>query len=156
MEGQIKEWINLFEKVKIPKTVKFEEKKEQELSIRLIEEEWNETKEAFKEEDLVGVLDGLGDSLWVIMRAMIRMGASPSDIINIIYKANMSKMCNTPEEVHDTIEYYKEKDSSSCTVKKASGKFILYRESDNKVLKNIHFNKPEPELKKYIEESKSK
>lgn len=121
-----------------------------ELSMSLIQEEMLEVEEAFNGRDLVEMLDGLGDLMWVTVRAMYRLGVDPEKLMKIIYDSNMTKMCDTLEEVHETINFYKKRDNCECKVEKVEGKFLVKRAEDGKVLKNVNFRNPEKDIKKLI------
>ena len=65
--------------------------KEMNVSIRLIEEEMDEWIEAYENDDLVGMVDGLGDLLYVVYAAAVRMGVDMSDVMEEIQRSNMTK-----------------------------------------------------------------
>jgi hypothetical protein len=61
----------------------------------------------------------------------------------------MSKACNSIQESIETIGYYKKKDGTEGGYKQKGDKWIVYRTSDNKVLKSINYSPAE--LKNIIE-----
>jgi hypothetical protein len=61
----------------------------------------------------------------------------------------MSKACSSIQESIDTIEHYSQKDETESEYKKVGEKWVVYRTSDNKVLKSINYSPAE--LKNIIE-----
>lgn len=61
------------------------------LYMDLIEEEFNETKEAFANCDLVEVADGLADMVWVIMGLASSIGIPFDEVWQEVRRSNMSK-----------------------------------------------------------------
>lgn len=111
------------------------------LSLDLIDEEFLETAEAVGNKNFKEVKDGLGDLLWVTVRAMMEFGIDPHETITSIYNSNMSKADTSEEDA--TITYKKYLDQGIQTYSKKVGDyFITYRLSDNKVLKSHKFQEP--------------
>ncbi len=67
---------------------------QQDLHYTLMLEELNEYKEAVERGDIVGVADGLGDVLFVLVSSLVAHGLQGcfGDIINEICDSNMSKL----------------------------------------------------------------
>jgi hypothetical protein len=61
----------------------------------------------------------------------------------------MSKACETMQEAIETIAHYKKTQGFESVYKKVGDKFVVYRLSDNKVLKSINYSPTD--LKKIIE-----
>lgn len=61
------------------------------LYMDLIQEEFNETWEAYNNGDLVEVADGLADMVWVIMGMANTLGIPFEDVWNEVRASNMSK-----------------------------------------------------------------
>lgn len=61
------------------------------LYMDLIQEEFNETWEAFNSNDLVEVADGLADMVWVIMGMANTIGIPFDDVWEQVRASNMSK-----------------------------------------------------------------
>jgi len=61
------------------------------LYMELIREEWEETKEAYANQDLMEVADGLADMVWVIMGLANTVGISFEDVWSQVRASNMSK-----------------------------------------------------------------
>ena len=51
----------------------------------------------------------------------------------------MSKACKTLEEAEATQEMYAKKDGTKSYITEKQGKFLVYREGDNKVLKSVAY-----------------
>ena len=112
------------------------------LALDLIDEEFLETAEAVGYKDFKATKDGLGDLLWVTIRAMMEFGIDPHEVISKIYESNMSKADVSEEDA--TITYKKYLDQNIQTYSKKVGDyFITYRLSDNKVLKSHRFQEPD-------------
>ena len=62
------------------------------LYMDLIEEEFNETKEAFNNKDVVEVADGIADMVWVIMGLASTLGIDFYKVWEAVYQSNMSKV----------------------------------------------------------------
>jgi len=107
----------------------------------LIDEELEETKQAILSRDFQETEDGLGDLLWVTIRAMFEMGINPQKTIEAIYESNMSKADNTLDDAILTYKHYMEQGINTYS-KEVRGKFITYRFSDNKVLKSRNWKPP--------------
>ena len=112
------------------------------LSLNLIDEELQETKAAILSKDFKETEDGLGDLLWVTIRAMFEMGIDPQKTIEAIYESNMSKADATLDDAILTYRHYIEQGINTYS-KEVRGRFITYRFSDNKVLKSHKFKAPE-------------
>jgi len=123
----------------------FPDKKRIELALRLINEEFEETKLAEKQNNFTEFKDGLGDLLWVTIRAMMECGIDPNDTIERIYISNMSKADFTLEDALKTKQKYLEQGIDTYH-KIVNGAYITYRVFDNKVLKSINFKEPQLEV----------
>lgn len=62
------------------------------LYMDLVEEEFNETQQAFADKDIVGVADGVADMVWVIMGLCSTLGIDFYRVWNAVYDSNMSKV----------------------------------------------------------------
>jgi hypothetical protein len=52
----------------------------------------------------------------------------------------MSKACINEAEAKATVEFYKKKDGTECYYKEEAGKWLVYRQSDNKTIKSINYS----------------
>jgi len=62
------------------------------LRIRLIEEEWAETKKAMEEKDIVEIADGLADLLYVVFGTAVAYGIPIDEVFRAVHWSNMSKV----------------------------------------------------------------
>lgn len=114
--------------------------------LSLVEEEFNELKEAVKTHDFTECLDGLGDSLYVIYGFFSALGVNGDDIFDIIHKSNMSKICENKQEAQHSVKLYKEEtpqryDSPAYRKSDCGKYFVVYNESTMKILKSYKYQK---------------
>lgn len=111
------------------------------LRINLIQEELNELKEAIKNNDLVEMADACGDLMVVLCGSILEfgMGDKFNEIFNNIHNSNMSKACNSEQEAIDTVSFYNDKDGTDAYYVNDNDKWLVYRKSDDKVLKSINY-----------------
>ena len=121
-----------------------------ELRVNLLQEELNELSQAIKDNDLVEIADALCDIQYVLSGAVLEFGLGDKfvELFNEVQRSNMSKACNTQQEALMTLSHYKKKDGTEGYYKKINGKWLVYRVSDDKVLKSINYSPAE--LKKII------
>ena len=112
------------------------------LRVSLMQEELNEIKEAIENNDLVEVVDGLCDLMYVLSGSILEFGLGDKfvELFNEVQRSNMSKACNTQQEALMTLSHYKQKDGTEGYYQKINGKFLVYRASDDKVLKSINYS----------------
>ena len=55
----------------------------------------------------------------------------------------MSKICQTLEEAEETVKVRSEQQGEPCHYKEINGKYVVYRSSDNKVMKSINYFRPD-------------
>ena len=121
-----------------------------ELRVNLLQEELNELSQAIKDNDLVEIADALCDIQYVLSGAVLEFGLGEKfvELFNEVQRSNMSKACDTQQEALMTLSHYKKKDGTEGYYKEINGKWIVYRASDDKVLKSINYSPAE--LKKII------
>lgn len=115
-----------------------------------IKEELNELNAAFASNDLVEFADGLGDIQYVLDGFFLNAGLQDKKeaIMAEIHRSNMSKVCNSREEAVELIVQllHPEKVTLGAALKYHSEQvgnyWIVYRTSDNKVMKSINYFKP--------------
>lgn len=112
------------------------------LRVSLIAEELRELQEAIEANDLVEVADALCDIQYVLSGAVLEFGLGEKfvDLFNEVQRSNMSKACSTYEEAEATVEFYFQKDGTVAEIIKDEDKFLVYRTSDNKVLKSVKYS----------------
>ena len=91
------------------------------LYMNLIEEEFNETLNAFIEDDLVEVADGLADMVWVIMGMCNSAGIDFDKIWKEVKSSNMSKFVEGKFIKNDSGKIMKPKTYFKPDIKKALG-----------------------------------
>ena len=113
-----------------------------ELRVSLLAEELKELEQAIKDNNLVEVADALCDLQYVLSGAILEFGLGEkfNALFKEVQRSNMSKACNTKEEAAATAKHYMEKESVESIIKEKDGKFLVYRASDNKTLKNVFYS----------------
>ena len=91
------------------------------LYMNLIEEEFNETLNAFIEDDLVEVADGLADMVWVIMGMCNSAGIDFDKIWEEVKSSNMSKFVDGKFIKNDAGKIMKPETYFKPNIKKALG-----------------------------------
>jgi predicted HAD superfamily Cof-like phosphohydrolase len=112
------------------------------LRVSLLQEELNELQEAIDNNDLVEVADALADLQYVLSGAILEFGLGKkfNELFNEVQRSNMSKACENEVVAQATIEHYKQKDGTESDYKEVNGKYIVYRNEDNKVLKSVNYS----------------
>jgi predicted HAD superfamily Cof-like phosphohydrolase len=125
------------------------------LRVDLLQEELDELAQALKDKDLVEVADALCDIQYVLSGAVLEFGLGDKfiDLFNEVQRSNMSKACNTQQEAIMTLSHYKKKDGTEGYYKEINGKWLVYRTSDDKVLKSINYSPADLiyQLKRYLD-----
>ena len=112
------------------------------LRVSLIAEELKELEQAIADNDLVEVADALCDIQYVLSGAVLEfgMGEKFRTLFEEVQRSNMSKACETADEAQATVDNYTKERNTPCYYKEADGKFLVYREGDNKTLKSIKYS----------------
>lgn len=139
--NQVAEFHKTFQHPIVDKPTIPDEKRCQ-LRISLIAEELKELEEAIKDNDIVEVADALCDIQYVLSGAILEFGLADKfkALFDEVQRSNMSKACLTEEEALATVEYYKNERDTECYYKKAEGKYLVFRTSDNKTLKSVKYS----------------
>ena len=113
-----------------------------ELRVSLLAEELKELQEAIDNKDLIEIADALCDLQYVLSGAVLEFGLGEKfvELFNEVQRSNMSKACTNREEAEATVEYYLQKDNTKSEIKEKEGKFLVFREKDNKVLKSVNYS----------------
>lgn len=113
-----------------------------ELRVSLLQEELNELKQAIEDNDLVEIADALADLQYVLSGAILEFGLKEkfNTLFDEVQRSNMSKACNSQQEALATLSHYKQKDGTEGRYEQVNGKYIVYRSSDNKVLKSVGYS----------------
>lgn len=138
--GQVKEFHKLFnhpvlDYPQIPSNERCQ------LRISLLKEEVEEFEKGISDKDIVEIADSLSDIAYVLYGAILEFGLGDkfNDLFNEVQRSNMSKACSSHKETVDTIAFYESKNIESY-YKEVDGKFLIFRKSDNKVLKSINYS----------------
>ena len=125
------------------------------LRVDLLQEELDELVQSIKDKDLVEIADALCDIQYVLSGAVLEFGLGENfvDLFNEVQRSNMSKACNTQQEAIMTLSHYKKKDGTEGYYKEVNGKWLVYRTSDDKVLKSINYSPADLiyQLKRYLD-----
>ena len=119
--------------------------KDAQFVIDFIQEELDELKEAVEHNDIVGVLDALLDITYVgLGNGALVFGLKDKMLEGYaeVQASNMSKICNTVAEAEETVKLRSEQQGEPCHYEESNGKYVVYRTSDNKVMKSINYFKP--------------
>ena len=116
-------------------------------ALALIREEVSELEKAVQSEDMVEVLDALGDILVVTYGMAYRLGYNADEVYDMIHKSNMSKFCSSEDEAQQTVEkYQREYEAGSSPYatpayrqSKDKTRWIVYNQDTGKILKNINY-----------------
>src|SRR5882672_5662884 len=121
------------------------------LRVALIAEELKELEEAIKDKDITEVADALCDIQYVLSGAILEFGLGEKfkTLFEEVQRSNMSKACNSEEEAKETVAFYKAKDNTECYYREESGRWLVYRKSDNKTIKSVNYSPAN--LKKMLE-----
>ena len=121
------------------------------LRVSLLQEELNELKQAISDGDLVEIADAFCDIQYVLSGAILEFGMGDvfDEMFDEVQRSNMSKACSSVQEAIETISHYKKKDGTESMYKQVGDRWVVYRISDNKVLKSVNYSPAD--LKKTIE-----
>lgn len=113
-----------------------------ELRVSLLQEELNELKQAIEDNDLVEIADALADLQYVLSGAILEFGLKDKfdTLFDEVQRSNMSKACSSQQEAIATLSHYKKKDGTEGRYEEVNGKYIVYRNSDSKVLKSVGYS----------------
>ncbi len=113
-----------------------------ELRVSLLQEELNELKEAIEDNDITEIADALADLQYVLSGAVLEFGLKDrfDELFAEVQRSNMSKACETQQEAIATLSHYKQKDGTEGRYEKVGDKWVVYRNSDDKVLKSVEYS----------------
>lgn len=111
------------------------------LRVALLAEELKELEVAILEKDIVAVADALCDLQYVLSGAVLEFGLGDKfkTLFDEVQRSNLSKACLTEQEAQATVTHYQNK-GVDCHYVASDGKFLVYRTTDNKTLKNINYS----------------
>ena len=132
--------------------------KDAQFVIDFIQEELDELKEAVKNKDIVEIFDAILDITYVgLGNGALVFGLKDKMLegYSEVQASNMSKICNTIEEAEETVKLRSDQQGEPCHyLSDGKGKYVVYRSSDNKVMKNINYFRPN--LKQFFSEEEIK
>lgn len=110
------------------------------LKLGLIKEETAEIEEAALKGDVVGVLDGIVDLLYVTLGFAVTYNLDTvlPEAFNRVHQSNMSKFCKTKGEAIKTMQAYSEK-GIQTTSRQVGTSWVIFRATDDKILKSINY-----------------
>lgn len=117
------------------------------LRLELVREE---NQEIFDSHNLVDIVDGLCDLLYVTLGTFTAYGFKSElvdELFSEVQRSNMSKVCKTEEEALTTVNRYDLQGINTHIVR--VGEFFAVTRTDKKVLKSINYS--EPDLKSILE-----
>lgn len=120
--------------------------KDAEFVINFIQEELDELKVAVKEKNIIEIFDALLDITYVgLGNGALVFGLKDKmlDGYAEVQASNISKICNTVAEAEETVKLRSEQQGEPCHYEESNGKYVVYRTSDNKVMKSINYFRPD-------------
>ena len=127
------------------------EKKETDFVYDFCIEEINEYREACENGDIVEILDAICDIAYVTLGNATMLHGLKDKIwpaYQEVQASNMSKSCETEEEARETVAVRSKEKNHECHYEKVGDRWVVYRSSDNKVMKSINYFAPN--LKKFF------
>lgn len=121
-----------------------DDKKLTDFVVSFIREETDELEQAIKDKDIVEVLDAICDLLYVAVGNATMVFGLKDKLVPAyaeVQASNMSKSCATVEEATATIEE-RSKEHGECYFRKVGSRYVVYRKSDDKVMKSIKYFAP--------------
>jgi predicted HAD superfamily Cof-like phosphohydrolase len=122
------------------------DKSEWDFVYNFVLEELEEYKQACEKQDIVEVLDALCDIAYVSLGNGVMLHGLKNQIWPAymeVQASNLSKACNTQEEAQKTVEVRSSEQGEPCHYEQVTGKYIVYRSRDRKVMKSINYFKPD-------------
>ncbi len=111
------------------------------LRVNLIQEELDEMKEAYQQQNKMEILDSLCDQMYVLSGAILELGFKNvfNEAFERVHASNMSKACSSVQEASLTIDSYTVKGIETYYELDNNGRYLIFRKSDDKTLKNINY-----------------
>lgn len=112
------------------------------LRINLLAEELKELEKAIQDGDITEIADALCDLQYVLAGAVHEFGLGERFValFNEVQRSNMSKACISMEEAEATVAHYMQNKGEACYIKEVEGKFLVFRQQDNKTMKSINYS----------------
>lgn len=111
------------------------------LRLNLLQEELQELEQAIEQHDLIEVADALADLQYVLSGAILEFGLGQrfAALFEEVHRSNMSKTCTDRNEAEATVAHYRDLGQEGRIEASGEG-YLVYRNSDNKVLKNVNYS----------------
>lgn len=124
-------------------------KERADLRISLLEEELEELEVAINNGDMVEILDAFCDLQYVLSGAILEFGMKEifDEAFNEVHRSNMSKFLKLTDDARESVNRYSDNDIEAF-YRKVGDQFVIKRAIDNKILKGMHFRKPD--LKQFL------
>ena len=151
--SEVEEFNNTMGKSWQNRTIPTIDKADAEFVINFIQEELDELKQAVEDKNIVEIFDALLDITYVgLGNGALVFGLKDKMLEGYaeVQASNMSKICQTLEEAEETVKLRSEQQGEPCHYTPVEDKFVVYRTSDNKVMKSINYFKPD--LSKFFTE----
>ena len=112
------------------------------LRINLLQEELDELKDAIGNDSIAGIADALADLQYVLSGAILEfgLGSKFKELFDEVQRSNMSKVCPDVITAEETVAFYAAKDGTKGFIRESEEGFLVYRESDKKVLKSTKYS----------------
>ena len=143
---EVEEFNNVMGKGWQNRTTPTIDKKDAQFVVDFIQEELDEMKEAIEQDDIVGILDAILDITYVgLGNGALVFGLKDKILPGYaeVQASNMSKICSTEEEAIETVKVRSEQQGEPCHFEPVGDKYVVYRSSDNKVMKSVDYFAPD-------------
>ena len=120
------------------------DKKLTDFVVSFIREETDELEEAIRDRDIVEILDAICDLMYVAVGNATMVFGLKDKLIPAyaeVQASNMSKSCASEEEAQATVEE-RSKEHGECYYRQVGDRYVVYRKSDDKVMKSINYFAP--------------
>jgi hypothetical protein len=79
---------------------------------------------------------------YVLSGAILEFGLADKfkSLFEEVHRSNMSKACVNEDEAKATVEHYSQHYNAKAYYKEVDGKWLVFREDDNKTLKSINYS----------------
>ncbi len=128
----------------LPATPGLPPENERALCASLLKEEVNELESALCGGDFIEAADALCDIQYVLTGVVLALGLGGcfDELLAEVHRSNMSKVCHDIESANKECALFLEK-GIGATIKEENGKFIIFRDSDGKLMKPSTFSPPD-------------
>lgn len=123
-----------------------QESGQEELFISMLRDKVNKHQPQDFKANLTGVMDALCDIQVVLNGSILEFGLHDQfdAAFDEVHRSNMSKACTNETDAQASVQKYKDQ-GVDARYELLNGKYVLYRNADNKILKGIHFSEPDLE-----------